>query len=257
MSESATTIALIKQSLNIDSHYHLLHWLQGEVQTFLPHDILITAWGDFSLGIYYLDVVAIHPLLRTVNIDKEKLRPHISAMLELWQDSAMNPVILNIEDGYFDIHNALTAEAKHEKTQNQHVKEFKTMSSCLIHGIQDQRAHDDCLYLFLSSESIPQSSKQDLPIFLPFIDNALRRIEPFKNIAMDGSYTEEEKLNPTLSNRECEIMNLVKDGKTNIEISEALDISKFTVKNHLQTIFKKLKATNRSQASFNYKTSMK
>ena len=51
-----------------------------------------------------------------------------------------------------------------------------------------------------------------------------------------------------LSQREIEIMEWVRIGKTNYEIGMILNISAFTVKNHLQRIFKKLDVTNRAQA---------
>ncbi len=242
--------SLLEQSLGIQSHYHLLNWLQSDIQAFIPHDILISAWGDFSLGIFYLDIVAIHPLLRTSNIDKEKLRPQINAMLELWESSNMNPVALNIEDGYFDIHGALKTSGHVDSIDR--VRDFNLMRTCLIHGIKDNRAHDDCLYLLLSTESTTQLSKSSLPILLPFIDNALRRIQPLPVETIDTNI-DKESLNPALSSRECEIMEYVKNGKTNIEIADILDISRFTVKNHLQRIFKKLDASNRSQAAFKYK----
>lgn len=242
--------ALLEQSLSIQSHYQLLNWLQSDIQAFIPHDILISAWGDFSLGIFYLDIVAIHPLLRTSNIDKEKLRPQINAMLELWESSNMNPVALNIEDGFFDIHGALKTSESQDSSDR--VRDFNLMSSCLIHGIKDNRAHDDCLYLLLSSQSTTQSSKSTLPILLPFIDNALRRIQPLPAEAVHVE-ANNDALNPALTSRECEIMELVKNGYTNIEIATELDISRFTVKNHLQRIFKKLDASNRSQATFKYK----
>ncbi len=40
----------------------------------------------------------------------------------------------------------------------------------------------------------------------------------------------------------------VSEGKTNTEISDYLDISACTVKNHLQRIMQKLNATNRTEA---------
>ena len=43
-------------------------------------------------------------------------------------------------------------------------------------------------------------------------------------------------------------MGWVCSGKTNDEIGSILDISTFTVKNHLQRIFKKIDVVNRSQA---------
>jgi DNA-binding CsgD family transcriptional regulator len=51
-----------------------------------------------------------------------------------------------------------------------------------------------------------------------------------------------------LSKRESEIMDWVRMGKTNAEIGSILSISSFTVKNHLQHIFKKLDVYNRMQA---------
>jgi DNA-binding CsgD family transcriptional regulator len=43
-------------------------------------------------------------------------------------------------------------------------------------------------------------------------------------------------------------MDWVRMGKTNAEIGSILSISSFTVKNHLQHIFKKLDVYNRMQA---------
>jgi DNA-binding CsgD family transcriptional regulator len=55
-----------------------------------------------------------------------------------------------------------------------------------------------------------------------------------------------------ISAREAEIMDWVKLGKTNMEIGMILNISSFTVKNHLQRIFKKLDVLNRAQAATQY-----
>ena len=56
-----------------------------------------------------------------------------------------------------------------------------------------------------------------------------------------------------MSERELEIMHWVALGKTNPEIGSILDISAFTVKNHMQRMFKKLNVTNRAQAVAKYK----
>ena len=57
-----------------------------------------------------------------------------------------------------------------------------------------------------------------------------------------------EAIPGNLSEREIEIMQWVCRGKTNGEIGQILDISFFTVKNHLQRIFRKLDVLNRAQA---------
>ncbi len=56
------------------------------------------------------------------------------------------------------------------------------------------------------------------------------------------------KERPFLSCREVEIIGKLAEGLTNDEIAEQLHISLFTVKTHLQNIYRKIKATNRTQA---------
>lgn len=58
-----------------------------------------------------------------------------------------------------------------------------------------------------------------------------------------------EEVNPELSPRESEVLQLVAKGATNREIGESLFISENTVKTHLQNIMEKLHLANRSQAA--------
>jgi DNA-binding CsgD family transcriptional regulator len=51
-----------------------------------------------------------------------------------------------------------------------------------------------------------------------------------------------------LSDRESEVLCWVALGKTNPEIGSILSISEFTVKNHMQNVFKKLDVSSRAQA---------
>jgi DNA-binding NarL/FixJ family response regulator len=55
-----------------------------------------------------------------------------------------------------------------------------------------------------------------------------------------------------LSVRELEVLESICKGKTNLDIAAALDISPFTVKNHVQRIFRKIGVTNRTQAAARY-----
>jgi RNA polymerase sigma factor (sigma-70 family) len=52
-----------------------------------------------------------------------------------------------------------------------------------------------------------------------------------------------------LSVRERRVMQLVCDGKSNLEIAAVLHLSPHTVKNHLKKIFKKLNVNSRGQAA--------
>jgi DNA-binding NarL/FixJ family response regulator len=56
----------------------------------------------------------------------------------------------------------------------------------------------------------------------------------------------------TLSDRECEFLELVAEGMTNAEIAQRLSVSAHTVKFHLQNIFQKLHVGNRTEAAHLY-----
>ncbi len=53
---------------------------------------------------------------------------------------------------------------------------------------------------------------------------------------------------PELSPRESEVLQLLAYGKTNKEIATALNIEPGTIKSHIQSLFKKLGTSNRSEA---------
>lgn len=52
-----------------------------------------------------------------------------------------------------------------------------------------------------------------------------------------------------LTKRERQILRLIKDGATNLDISAALEVSEHTVKSHLYNVYKKIGVRNRLEAS--------
>lgn len=52
-----------------------------------------------------------------------------------------------------------------------------------------------------------------------------------------------------LTKRERQILRLIKNGATNLDIAEALDVSEHTVKSHLYNVYKKIGVRNRLEAS--------
>ncbi len=52
-----------------------------------------------------------------------------------------------------------------------------------------------------------------------------------------------------LTKRERQILKLIKDGATNMDIASALDVSEHTVKSHLYNVYKKIGVRNRLEAS--------
>lgn len=56
----------------------------------------------------------------------------------------------------------------------------------------------------------------------------------------------------TLTDREKEILELVSDGKTNVQISEALHLARITIEKNLTTIYRKMDVSNRAAAIMKY-----
>lgn len=244
----ARYFALISQVFGVRRHIDLMHWLQGDVQHYLPHDILVAAWGDFHLGLVHYDIVSAMPGVRSENATTEALTPLLTGLFDRWIAQDRRPFTLKVCERGFTWNNDATPGPIGDA--------MRTMRSSLIHGINDQRGRHDCLYVLFSAE--PQRHRNErvaLKFMLPYIDNALRQVELLpnqyaaKNIepveVVDAGSDSEVTV---LSDREAGIMKWVAMGKTNGEIGSILDVSTFTVKNHMQRIFKKLDVLNRAQA---------
>lgn len=241
--------ALISQVFEVRRHIDLMHWLQGDVQYYLPHDILVAAWGDFHLGLIHYDIVSSMPGVRSENAVTEAITPLLTGLFDRWIAQDRRPFSLKVCERGFTWDNVATPGPIGDA--------MRTMRSCLIHGINDQRGRHDCLYVLFSTQAQRHRNERTaLKFMLPYIDNALRQVEllPNQYVAAESAASAEavevssEAEVSVLSEREAGIMKWVAMGKTNGEIGSILDVSTFTVKNHMQRIFKKLDVLNRAQA---------
>jgi transcriptional regulator EpsA len=131
-------------------------------------------------------------------------------------------------------------------------KALQAMRSLLVHGLINERSRHDCLYVMFSPERKLHESLGAVQILLPYLDTAFCRVTPLTEPPPNQPQLTNQPNaieNYGLSKREVEIMNWVKMGKTNLEIASILDISVFTVKNHLRHVFKVLDVSNRMQAA--------
>lgn len=75
-------------------------------------------------------------------------------------------------------------------------------------------------------------------------------VEDYRRILRSCAEEQPEVKRPLhlYTKRECEVLQLLTDGKSNREIAEELNISEKTVKNHVSSLFKKMKVKDRTQA---------
>jgi transcriptional regulator EpsA len=244
---------VVTRSVNVRTHFELLAWLQGDMQRYLPHDILIATWGNFALGTLQHDVISTLDGVRSHDSDIQAITPLMRKLHERWSEFGRKPFSLSTDQTGFLLGDAHLKNAVGDALQ--------TMRSAIVHGIVDERGSHHCLYVgFSARDSFSATERSAMAVVLPYIDTALRQVThlPHQNTHQRRSA---DRIAPAvlpdfnLTERESEVLHWVARGKTNPEIAMILDISAFTVKNHMQRVFKKLDVTNRAQAVSKYRPS--
>jgi transcriptional regulator EpsA len=229
---------LVQQAGRIRHHAGLVEWLAGPLQAIIPHHAVIAGWGDFEAGSVTFRSIGLAQHL-PADADAHRLLRDARAH---WVAGGMQPQLL--PGGVFLRGN-----------------EQNDAAHALVHGLRDLRVGCDCVYAFLvSSDAAVSQLRQAARLLLPSIDLAFRQATALDDPSCSGAgdaiapkaggtatHGGHEPGAP-LSDREEEVMRWVRLGKTNSEIATILNLSTFTVKNHMRRIYKKLNAMNRAQA---------
>lgn len=240
-SDDSLVVRTMQSSLSIQSHFQLLLWMQGDFQEVIPHDVMISFSGAIQSDTYYYDIVSPVPGIRAIKFPQCSISAFRSGVHQHWLTCGGRVTSASVVEGsktHFD------ASALHES--------FRGMRHVLFHAIPDTRFKADHLYILLRGESAFSSHERKMfELMLPHIDAAVRKIDGLPVLEPEqvtAPLLISSLIKSGLTPREIEILEWVRNGKTNIEIGMILEISTFTVKNHLQRIFKKMNATNRAQA---------
>jgi transcriptional regulator EpsA len=250
--EQARYLRVVADSLQIRRHYQLFLWLQGELQAFLPHEILVSAWGNFSEPRLHLDIVSSLPGVRTAELSRCDINGVVQALHQRWVKAGRLPVLLSAAD--------IAATFKPGCNCSIHCA-LRAMRSIVVHGVRDERGSPECLYvaLHIGSPALGRPRERFMSLvdaLIAPVDIAFRKIGmlPTPNVRSarkaKGDWLD-------LSIREQEILDLVCSGNTNVEIATTLSISPFTVKNHVQRIFRKIGASNRTEAAAKYNQALR
>jgi transcriptional regulator EpsA len=243
--ESVRFMRIASECGQIRRHYDIYRWLGGEVQHFLPHEILLSAWGDFETWNVQLDLASGMPGVRTAQLAHCRVDGLVREAYARWLEARRQPVTLkagDLESGrlcHCPIHTGMRA-----------------MRSVLVHGVHDKRSGHDSLFIAFTAGSFTRGGSMArfvslLDPLVAQIDAAFRRF-PSLPVAAARTGPGQSTNVLDLSAREQEVLESMCRGRTNLDIAAALDISPFTVKNHVQRIFRKIGVTNRTQAAARY-----
>lgn len=240
----------LTRSVAVRSHRDVLDWLQGDMQTYLPHQIMIAAWGDFETGAIQHDIISPLAGVRTQNSNPSTTTPLLLQLYKRWVNFDRQPYAINVtENGFLLADTGLQCNIS---------EALLGMHSAMVHGISDERGSHDCLYVVFNDKG-PFSTKErsTMAMLMPYVDTALRQVKHLPHQEhfappTEGATEPAPAPDHDLTEREVQVLYWVTLGKTNPEIGRILEISEFTVKNHMQRIFKKLDVFNRAQAVGKY-----
>ena len=194
----------------IASQRELFLWSQGALQTLLPHQVLLCIGLDEqgrARKVECLHSTILAPSGRALLCDAAQ--GPVPAWMRQWQQGGGQPLALQAGD----------------------------MGHGLAHG-SGALAAGGSAFVLLGLPSAPAFRESWLlQLLLPYLHLALQRIA---TAAMAPAAA------PTVSPRQAEILQWLREGKSNEEIGRLLGISPLTVKNHLQRLYRQLGVNNRT-----------
>lgn len=223
---------------NVRTASELFMWVQGPLWAFLPHDVMLFCVADSASKWVLSDCLHNQPLKgQVVNalIDRQH---GLLAKLILESRSLSTPSLQMNLQGHSP--QPLAPELR------------KALLRLKLGGVW-----------FADSGALPGFHRQSFALLgakldslepshlewiAPSIQAALNRVAAHQQPLLDAPDETQGHDADVLTARQQEIMKWVRQGKTNAEIGAIMGISAYTVKNHLQKIFKRLQVNNRAQA---------
>lgn len=218
----------IETSIKVSKRFQFFLWAQGTLQSFVPHETLLCAHGD--IGNMRFSTELFSRAVLEPDVEQRLLDPVdgvLPRMIQDWAEGGYAPCTYTGENDTAGL-----------------VQRFG-FDNALCHGPREMRGAHGSFFVFLRlPEDTLARSSYLVELFLPHLHMALHRMA-------DGEQSDERVLfapDSILSAREVQVLQWVREGKTNQEIGQILNISPFTVKNHVQKILRKLNVSNRAQA---------
>lgn len=228
----------IDGALKVNRRFQFFLWAQGALQSLLPHETLVCVRGDLDGLDFSYETVT-----RLVLADDfgaaltDPVDGLLPLLLDLWRRNDRRLVASATARGDDRFSPQLRiALARHG------------IERLVAHGVRELRGDSGSFFVFLNGAAdFGLRDAYLVDLLLPHLHLAAHRLAA-EELAGPEQGGVAEPPGSVLSKREAQVLNWVRDGKTNQEIAQILDISPLTVKNHVQKILRKLKVTNRAQA---------
>jgi transcriptional regulator EpsA len=237
-------VRAIESAISVRSRSQFFIWSQNHLDTILPHQIAVCgayerARKELGFSVFYAVPVP-KALLASLSDGQSSLLRRVMA---LWVEGQGRSLILDTGTAGSAEHNCYDGLLQAGYRQ------------LLVHGVaRPQRpAELESIFLLTATGGVwTEQHLQFLDLLLPCLHATYLRV-----CATESDLAEKRpmaavvplvKRTSPITERERQILFWVREGMSNQQIGEQLNISALTVKNHVQKILRKLGAANRAQA---------
>lgn len=226
---SQSLLSLVANCINASSHLDSLTAIIAELNSIIPfHSAAIVI--DRELNFVLKDPQQL------INYKIDEKWEELYFKRHLYKD---DPIL----DAVDKTSSAVSWREVYAKTP-QEVLEFKNVSKKYVGdnglSILKKTEHGSTLI------SLVMPNNTEVTQWTSVLEYALPHIHEIFN--RNGEYQRKKLWRPQLTERELDVLNWVKEGKSNWDISQLLSISERTVKFHLSNIYEKLTVLNRPQS---------
>ena len=242
---ASALLSVVKASCGVRDKAALGAWLQDDLQRFIPHSAVMVAWGDFRQGAISCELVSCTREFDGMPLRGSDVAGLLGELFHRWSANRQVPVTMHTSELRL-ANKPLFPPAPGSRI-------------AIAHGLKDGRGEYECLYVFIGPAWLQEQRVSDhLRLLLPSIDTGFRQaaeqprsapaVPTFSATPEPYADRHPQEAQQPLSAREREVMQWVRLGKTNSEIALIMNLSTFTVKNHMRRIYKKMDVLNRAQA---------
>ncbi len=226
----------IDVSLRVHTRPQLFSWVQGAMQSLIPHEVLICGLQEGRQTALRVDSFSTAPVdcarLNEVFQQDVSLVPHL---IKLWEENRCQAIVSETDRG------PLAGGAL--------ARELSRLGVSLVvaHGTHDASGNMTSFFVFACRPgAVSAKHTYVCDLVVPYLHAAWMRSQV--TWPLDRAGANKPAKTGLLTPRETQILQWIYHGKSNIEIGMILEISPLTVKNHVQKTLRKLNVLNRTQA---------
>jgi transcriptional regulator EpsA len=246
--QAQALLRLVESAPDVRRRGHFFLWMQSHLQPLLPHVLAVCGAYDRQRRQLLFEA------FNTVTLSQQVLAslsgvepPFVAALAARWIEQRGVPYALDLRSERargLGPHAELLSEAG--------------ATMLVVHGVsRPDRLHELESLFVLGGPSVQPTAPllHGLELLLPHLHSTwLRACATERDLAGQPGLRPptptigRRGAQPRLTPRERQILHWVREGMSNQQIGQVLDISALTVKNHVQKILRKLGAANRAQA---------